>query len=713
MKPMQGLFALFARYSIVLSTLFFLFQDGLADPRDGKGFEIRSHKAALQIFPQQNSLACLDTITIHRVAAGGEKLTLNLLPVFEVSALSVNGKKQEFKRGSDFVLIGDLPSDSVFDVTISYAGELSFRSDVCRISQTNAVLREEIVLPRCEEYLTFARISVTVPKEWEAVTAGSLIAQYTVNDSTTFVWEANEINSEIGWICAGVFKSQKGEGAHPVTVHLFQDDSTTSTKDIISLTDKVLEFYSGKFSPYRYAKLDIIEVEDWVAGRNVLAIAAPSFIMVKKMAFETHDAFNKPATILPHEIAHQWWPLTVFIDDEDAALLSEGMCEYSARLYNEAHHSMTIRDSLDRHPLLRPLIMKVIQGDDIPLQQKADLRTVVTHYLKASYVHNMLRSYIGDSAFARLLREYAVRFNLKKASAKDFQKLAEELSGKKLDWFFTQWVVNKGLPHLKIYNAHAKEEGSFWITRGRLRLVGYDKYTTFVDIGVKTPKGITTDREWIGTSLSQSAGDANAPGEYHNDVPFEIPTREKPSAVLLDPYGNLLKIKKIPPKFGDLRDPGNGVMIVGSLKHAGHLLELARKDSTAMDLGGWSLTIKMDTEVTLSDLQQNHVFLYGNASENSKAGEFQEKFPMKIRNDSVIVGTETIYDTSLTLLQMIENPFSPNGSLCWIAPLSEKANPELLPFDASWILLRNKEEISSGTWDVKDEDLEIQIKNEK
>jgi hypothetical protein len=711
MKHCHPLLTIISRCPVILGAFLFFQSSLFGDERKEEYFEIRSHKAAVQIFPQQNSISCLDTISIHRLTGNGKKLSLDLLPVFEVDVLSVNGKKTEFKRGDAFILIEDLPSDSLFDVTVSYSGVLSFQSDACRISPDRAVLREELIFPHCSDYLTGARLSVTVPKEWEAITIGELVAKNTVNDSTTYVWESKEVNSEIGWICAGEFKSQKGEGTPSITVHLMPHDTTASSNDIISLTKKAVAFYSSRFSPYRYPKLDIVEVEDWVAGRNVLAIAAPSFIMVKKLAFETNDSFNKAATILPHEIAHQWWPLTVFINDEDAALLSEGMCEYSARLYDEAHHSMSIRDSLDHHPLLRPLIMKVIQGEDIPLQQKADLRSVVTHYLKASYVHNMLRTYIGDTVFNRLYLEYARRFSLKKATANDFRSLAEELSGKKLEWFFDQWVVNKGLPHLKIYNVHAKRVGASWATSGRIRLVGYDKYTTFIDVGIKTSGGIASERVWLGNDLSRTMGDTAAQGEYHNDVPFEIVTTEKPTSAILDPYGNILKIKKIPPKLGDLRDPGEGVMIVGSLQHADHLRELARKDSAAMDLGGWSLKIKSDADVTLNDLQQTHVFLYGRASENATAAELLANFPMQIRNDSVVVRNEAVYDTSLTLIQMIDNPFFPNGSLCWITPLSEKANPELLPFNSSWILLRNKEEISSGTWDVKDEDLESVIKN--
>jgi len=48
--------------------------------------------------------------------------------------------------------------------------------------------------------------------------------------------------------------------------------------------------------------------------------------------------------------------------------------------------------------------------------------------------------------------------------------------------------------------------------------------------------------------------------------------------------------------------------------------------------------------------------------------------------------------------------------MCWVAPLSPKAEPELMPYDHSWILVRGKEEIISGTWEVKDEEVVVEVK---
>jgi hypothetical protein len=442
-------------------------------------------------------------------------------------------------------------------------------------------------------------------------------------------------------------------------------------------------------------------------------------VMIKKLALRTDDRFNRYTAILPHEVAHQWWPLTVFSGAEDAAFLSEGMCDYSALLYDEARGVHSTRDSLGHHPLLRPLLLRVEKGLDVALKGKADLRALPTHYLKAAYVHHMLRHILADSVFFRLYRECARRFETRQFNLEDFQRLAEELSGRKLDWFFQQWVTKRGLPRIKIYNVVAAPAGERWVTRGRVRIVGYDKYTVYADVGVHSSSGTVTTSVWLGMDST---------GRYRNDVSFEVITPERPDRAILDPDGSLLRQQKLPVKFSDVREPSDGLIVVGTLKHADHLMDLAQKDSAEMAGGSWSVTIKRDRAVTLRDLQQERVFLYGTASENSVAADLAPRFPIGFRGDSVVLarglrqgaftpvrdsilsGGEAIFDSSLALLQCIESPYLPRGLLAWIAPLSELAQPSLLPFDASWTLIRGKEEMGSGTWEVRDEENVVEIR---
>jgi hypothetical protein len=562
-----------------------------------------------------------------------------------------------------------------------------------------AILREEDILPYGPRALEFVRLNLTIPKEWDCVAVGRLVARNTDESTATWTWVSDVPIPMIGAICAGKYRVVEDTSAGtPISLHLFQDDSSLTDKILVQVRS-VLSFYGRCFTPYRFPKLDVVEIEDWVCGPNVLAVAVPSFVMVKQIAFTTDDAFNQAQAILPHEIAHQWWPATVYVDEKDAPFLSEGMCEYSSILYNESSGTKTNRDTLRLHPFLRPLINRLLKGKDVPLQQATDMRSLYTQYLKASYVHHMLRRIVGDTGFFRLYHEFVARFDLRRASLDDFNKLADQLSGKKLEWFFDQWVRKAGVPRLKMYNVKFAQQNSVWRIQGRVRVVGYDKYTVMTDVGVETSTGMKKTRIWLG---------ADSLGTYRNDVPFELTTEETPLRAILDPDGDLLKIQKLPAKFSDLREPSDGLFIIGTLQHAGHLLSLARKDSAELARRGWWVTMRDDTTITLAHLQREMVFLYGTSTENRVAAEQQSKFPMRVEGDSATINGESISDSSLALLQVIENPFNAEGLMCWIAPFSESAEPVLLPFDSSWLLVRGKDEITKGTWLLRDEDVVVE-----
>jgi hypothetical protein len=192
-------------------------------------------------------------------------------------------------------------------------------------------------------------------------------------------------------------------------------------------------------------------------------------------------------------------------------------------------------------------------------------------------------------------------------------------------------------------------------------------------------------------------------------LPFSILTKGKPSYVILDPLDDILKFKQLPPKLADLRGISRGTMIVGTLKHCNEIRNFAEKDSSEMAMSGWELEIIADTSATLVDLQKGRVFLYGKPDENRIVAEIQEKFPYRFTKDSLVINNESIMDSTLSFFQVIDNPFIQHGLLVWIAHFGVNLVSKLLPYDASWILLRGKDEVEKGIWNIRDENLRIDI----
>ena len=62
---------------------------------------------------------------------------------------------------------------------------------------------------------------------------------------------------------------------------------------------------------------------------------------------------------------------------------------------------------------------------------------------------HMLRQEVGTEHFWTAIREYYRRYRNGNASTADLRAVFEQVSGKPLDWFFTQWLNRPGVPKLE------------------------------------------------------------------------------------------------------------------------------------------------------------------------------------------------------------------------------------------------------------------------
>ena len=81
-------------------------------------------------------------------------------------------------------------------------------------------------------------------------------------------------------------------------------------------------------------------------------------------------------------------------------------------------------------------------------------------YNKGGGILQMLRNYVGDSAFFKSLNLYLNTNKYKNGEAQQLRLAFEEVTGKDLNWFFNQWYYGSGHPKLNVatsYDAAARQ----------------------------------------------------------------------------------------------------------------------------------------------------------------------------------------------------------------------------------------------------------------
>ncbi|MFT5733022.1 MAG: aminopeptidase N [Planctomycetota bacterium] len=165
-----------------------------------------------------------------------------------------------------------------------------------------------------------------------------------------------------------------------------------------------------------------------------------------------------------HELAHEWWGNLVTAKDWADFWIHEGIGTYMQPLYLERKFGREAYERKMKIDLLRVLNKAAMAPrpprttDSIYFAQTGGDAPAGDIYFKGSWVCHSLRWLLGDETFFKVLRRWAypdpalenttdgsaTRF----ATTAELQAIAEEVSGRKLAWFFDVYVRRGPLPKL-------------------------------------------------------------------------------------------------------------------------------------------------------------------------------------------------------------------------------------------------------------------------
>lgn len=232
------------------------------------------------------------------------------------------------------------------------------------------------------------------------------------------------------------------------------------------LMGRALEFYSKEYGAPAFGSRFIVAQTD---DEAIEAYAGPGMLFLASRFFDASRP--TPEDRLQREVAYQWWGQTVGLKSFDDAWISQGLSEWSAFALREATLTGAPLDAAQREQHERALTFEqtssIVRAPAALDDQSAAYQSIV--FYKGAMVYRMLRETLGKDKFNQLLRKFLEQHRNKSASIDDFERLASQVAGKNMRYFFAQWVEGTGVPEFSVDYQIIRTRGGKFRTRGTLR----------------------------------------------------------------------------------------------------------------------------------------------------------------------------------------------------------------------------------------------------
>jgi tetratricopeptide (TPR) repeat protein len=278
---------------------------------------------------------------------------------------------------------------------------------------------------------------------------------------------------------------------------------------------RVTEYLSSLFGAIPNRNLTVIETE----GGAPNGYSAPGILFFAPKAMGT----EVNAKLLANQISRQWWGNEVAPASRNHMWIENGLARYAELLYAENTNGAGALQAG-----VHDTYVEALTVTEPPLIQSSRLEDYSPEFWaetagKGAAVLHMLRNIMGDEKFQKLLAAIPQRYAWKQISTDDFHKLAEEVQGDSLNYFFQQWVESSGAPEFKMeYTVFRAGQG--------FRVVG--KISQGLDL-FRMPVLLRIDTE--GNPEEKTVEVVGTSSE------FAVETFGKPKNVVLDPKGQVLR----------------------------------------------------------------------------------------------------------------------------------------------------------------------------
>ena len=206
-------------------------------------------------------------------------------------------------------------------------------------------------------------------------------------------------------------------------------------KDAADQSRMSIQEYSERW--FRYPYPQISAVEGPVSGMEYPMLA------MEARSSDQYDLYN----VVTHEIGHNWFPMIVGSNERVHMWQDEGFNTF-INLFSEARRFPERGDAAQRAAQERGFVQGAMMAGfdrpvDVPPDRIDPQLLALAAYVKPSVALATLRNEVlGPAAFDDAFRTYIRRWAFKHPTPGDFFRTMEDVSGRRLDWYWREWFLD-------------------------------------------------------------------------------------------------------------------------------------------------------------------------------------------------------------------------------------------------------------------------------
>ena len=168
--------------------------------------------------------------------------------------------------------------------------------------------------------------------------------------------------------------------------------------------------------------------------------------------------------VAEHEIAHTYMPFYMGIDEGRYAFMDEGWATTFEYLIGIHDNGIEKAGELYKNFRVKRWINDPSSEEDLPVITPANALTGISYgnnaYVKPSLGYLAVKDMLGDTLFKKCLLEYMDRWHSKHPIPWDFFYTFNNVSGKNLNWFWSNWFFSNGYIDIALQNVVKNKRSS-------------------------------------------------------------------------------------------------------------------------------------------------------------------------------------------------------------------------------------------------------------